>query len=262
MKHIIYLTILTFFVGCSFTNPFTKPVGYVDDVVTCEPITSKNMYKATMKPYMVRGKKYCPTIVDSGDTFKGIASWYGDDFHGKLTSNGEYYNMYDNTAAHKTLPINTILKVTNLSNNLSTTVRVNDRGPFVNDRIIDLSYKAAQDIGLIKKGTAKVKLEVISFDNSANKYATKKVKKIKKQKPIIVDSNFAIQIASLRSNTSAKALKQKCYNGDGTYRAYIKQKLVNKQTIYKVMVGNFKSLKEAKEFIKEAKYDSAFVVRI
>ncbi len=102
------------------------------------------MHRATMRPYTVGGKRYYPTMVSVGDTFSGIASWYGRDFHGKKTSNGEYYNMYDFTAAHKTLPMNTMLKVTNLRNNRSVIVRVNDRGPFVNNRIIDLSYAAAK----------------------------------------------------------------------------------------------------------------------
>ena len=100
----------------------------------------------TMRPYSIRGIKYYPTVVSVGDTFHGNASWYGPDFHGKLTSNGETYNMYGMTAAHKTLPMNTIVKVTNRRNGLSTVVRINDRGPFVATRIIDLSNKAAHEI--------------------------------------------------------------------------------------------------------------------
>ena len=105
-----------------------------------------------MRPYVIRGIKYYPTVVSVGDSFKGNASWYGPDFHGKLTSNGEIYNMYDMTAAHKTLPMNTIVKVTNKKNDLSVVVRINDRGPFIATRIIDLSNSAAKKIEMFEKG--------------------------------------------------------------------------------------------------------------
>ena len=92
---------------------------------------------------------------------KGIASWYGKEDHGDLTASGEPYNMYEYTAAHRTLPFGTLVKVTNLKNGKSVVVRINDRGPFVRGRIIDLSYASARKIGMIKQGTALVSLEVI-----------------------------------------------------------------------------------------------------
>jgi rare lipoprotein A len=91
----------------------------------------------------------------------GIASWYGKDFHGKPTSSGEIYDMYQLTCAHNTLPLGTMVMVTNMENGKSVELKVNDRGPFVKDRIIDLSYAAAQMVGMYEKGTAYVKLEVI-----------------------------------------------------------------------------------------------------
>ena len=91
----------------------------------------------------------------------GLASWYGPDFHGKSTSNKEIYNMFDMTAAHNTLPFGTYVMVTNLENGRAATVRINDRGPFVGNRIIDLSYAAARVLGMIGPGTARVKLEVL-----------------------------------------------------------------------------------------------------
>ena len=91
---------------------------------------------------------------------RGIASYYGSDFHGKKTANGERFDMYDLTAAHKTLPFNTVVKVTNLDNKKSVEVRINDRGPFKKGRIIDLSLGAAKKINLIETGTAEVKLEI------------------------------------------------------------------------------------------------------
>lgn len=92
---------------------------------------------------------------------KALVSYYAGDFHGKKTSNGEYFNMNDYTCANKSLPFNTILKVTNLSNGLSVQVRVNDRGPFVTGRELDLSKAAAQKIGMIKSGTAYVRIEIV-----------------------------------------------------------------------------------------------------
>ncbi|MBN2542355.1 septal ring lytic transglycosylase RlpA family protein [bacterium] len=93
---------------------------------------------------------------------EGTASYYADKFHGRKTSNGETYNMFDLTAAHRTLPFDTKIRVINLENGRSVVVRINDRGPFVKNRIIDLSLKAAKELGMIKNGTAKVRLEIIS----------------------------------------------------------------------------------------------------
>jgi rare lipoprotein A len=96
-----------------------------------------------------------------GGSQTGLASWYGPDFHGKLTSNKEIYDMYDMTAAHRTLPFGTQVMVTNIENGRATTVRINDRGPFVGDRIIDLSYAAARVLGMVGPGTARVRLDVL-----------------------------------------------------------------------------------------------------
>lgn len=96
-------------------------------------------------------------------TLEGIASYYAQDFHGKQTSNGELFDMNALTAAHRTFPFDTMVRVTNLSNNRTVVVRVNDRGPFVDGRVIDLSLGAAKEIGLIQTGTARVKLEVLKW---------------------------------------------------------------------------------------------------
>lgn len=91
----------------------------------------------------------------------GYASWYGGKFHGRKTANGETFDTYKYTAAHKTLPFDTVIKVTNLDNGKSTIVRINDRGPFVENRIIDLSFAAARDIGMIESGVARVNIEIV-----------------------------------------------------------------------------------------------------
>tara|TARA_B100001778_G_C18551979_1_gene613555 strand:+ start:422 stop:922 length:501 start_codon:yes stop_codon:yes gene_type:complete len=113
------------------------------------------------KTYKVFGKNYKTLETHVGYSEEGIASWYGKKFHGRLTSTREVYNMYELTAAHKSLPIPCYVKVTNLSNSKSLIVRVNDRGPFKKGRIIDLSYAAAKILDIIEVGTARVFVEAI-----------------------------------------------------------------------------------------------------
>ena len=111
--------------------------------------------------YVVHGKRYWVKPVSIGYRESGVASWYGKKFHGRLTANQEVYNMYKLTAAHKSLPLPSYIKVYNHDNQRSVTVRVNDRGPFVKGRIVDLSYAAAKQIGIDKRGIAQVTIEVI-----------------------------------------------------------------------------------------------------
>tara|TARA_B110000444_G_C18840150_1_gene598398 strand:+ start:2488 stop:3090 length:603 start_codon:yes stop_codon:yes gene_type:complete len=112
------------------------------------------------EPYQINGIWYYPEEDDNYNEV-GLASWYGDFFHGRLTANGEYYDMNSLSAAHKTLPLPSYLRVTNIENKKSIIVRLNDRGPYVEDRIIDLSKRAAEDLGMLKQGTAKVQVQYI-----------------------------------------------------------------------------------------------------
>ncbi len=127
------------------------------------PDAVPQIHKGPVKnsPYTVLGKKYYPLKTAVGYQAQGIASWYGTKFHGKATAIGETYNMYSMTAAHKTLPIPSYVRVTNLKNGRSAIVRVNDRGPFVKGREIDLSYAAALKLGFQQQGTASVRVEGI-----------------------------------------------------------------------------------------------------
>ncbi|BDA61853.1 septal ring lipoprotein RlpA [Shewanella xiamenensis] len=117
------------------------------------------------KPYTVYGESY--TVLDSGEGFSemGRASWYGEKFHGYETSNGEPYDMFGMSGAHKTLPLPSYARVTNLDNNKQVIIRINDRGPFHSDRILDLSYAAAYKLGMLGTGTARIKLDVIYIGN-------------------------------------------------------------------------------------------------
>jgi len=125
-----------------------------------EPITNAG----NKSPYEVFGKTYWVLPTSKGYKETGLASWYGTKFHGRLTSNGEIYNMYGMTAAHKTLPIPSYARVTNVANGSSVVVRINDRGPFHGARLIDLSYVAAMKLGYADKGTANVLIEVIDTE--------------------------------------------------------------------------------------------------
>jgi len=116
------------------------------------------------EPYQVNGVWYTPAVDYAYDE-TGIASWYGADFHGKLTANGETYDMNEVTAAHKTLPMPSLARVTNLENGRSLIVRVNDRGPFVAGRIIDLSRRSAQLLGLEGKGTGRVRVQILADES-------------------------------------------------------------------------------------------------
>ncbi|MGY4490838.1 septal ring lytic transglycosylase RlpA family protein [Pseudomonas sp. TE3610] len=131
-------------------------VSRIPDAV---PTLHTGPYKAN--PYTVLGKTYFPLTDASHYAATGTASWYGTKFHGQNTANGEVYDLYGMSAAHKTLPLPSYVRVTNLDNNRSVILRVNDRGPFYSDRIIDLSYAAAKKLGYAEIGTARVKVEGI-----------------------------------------------------------------------------------------------------
>ncbi|WP_319804741.1 septal ring lytic transglycosylase RlpA family protein [Entomomonas sp. E2T0] len=131
----------------------------VSNIPDATPTPHTGAYKKN--PYTVLGKTYYPKSSATGYKEVGMASWYGTKFHGQATANGEPYDLYGMTAAHKTLPLPSYVKVTNLENNRSVILRVNDRGPFHSDRIIDLSFAAAKKLGYADTGTAKVRVESI-----------------------------------------------------------------------------------------------------
>jgi len=166
-------------------NPILDPASLKDAEVKAEPLSSMG----NPKRYTVLGQEYA--VMSQGVGFKqqGFASWYGMKFHGHATSNGEIYDVYQMTAAHKTLPIPSYVKVTRLDTQESVIVRVNDRGPFHEGRIVDLSYAAAVKLGIHTMGTAAVSLEVISTPaKGPEKW---------------------LQVSALSSEQSAKALQEK-----------------------------------------------------
>ncbi len=201
--------------------------------------------------------------VQQGYTQEGIASWYGPNFHGKRTADGEIYNMYAHTAAHKTLPFNTIVKVINLNNGRSTVVRINDRGPFVKNRIIDLSYAAARDIGMIGTGTAPVKIIVLgdakNYNAQPGTYTTNTIKQPSMQELEHIDINtnigvdtqamsvqFAVQFGAFRNLYNALRLRDRLlhfFKG-----VYIEKKIIRGEVFYKVLLGSFDTKDAALEY--------------
>jgi rare lipoprotein A len=167
----------------------SAPQFYYGDIEYIEPTPVYEPYNVwTSRPYEVLGGFYTPMQDAKGHEDIGYASWYGQKFHGHTTANGEIFDMFSLTAAHKTLPLPSFLRVTNLENNKTTTVRVNDRGPFHDDRILDLSYAAAKKLGFHSNGVAKVKIEVIHVSPSGvvtigNQTQTEQIAKVQVHEP-------------------------------------------------------------------------------
>lgn len=159
---------------------------------------------------------------------EGIASWYGPKFHGKLTANGEKYDMYGLTAAHRTLPFNTILKVKNMDNGQSVKVRINDRGPYAKNRIIDLSKKAAQEINMLGPGTARVSLILIEGDLENSNTTDLKV------------PTYTVQLASFDDETKAFEHSRKIRG------SRVEKINMEGETVYRVYYGIYVDKKDAR----------------
>ena len=176
LKTAVFGLILTLLLACGSTPAPTNPNagrysiqqdrapgGNVDLAAIPEvvPTALNRTMAGNRSPYTVLGKTYHVLPTEEGYSERGVASWYGEKFHGHKTSNGEVFDMYQASAAHKSLPIPSFLRVTNLDNNRSIVVRVNDRGPFHGERVVDLSYAAAMKLGYADRGTARVQLDAI-----------------------------------------------------------------------------------------------------
>jgi len=213
-------------------------------------------YKVNTKPYTINGTTYYPMSSANGFSETGTASWYGPDFHGKKTASGETYNKYAFTAAHKTLPFGTKVKVTNLNNNLSTTVVINDRGPFKSGRIIDLSYSAAQKISMVGTGTARVRIEAIGSTISSSSASSASTTTTTKSSSGTSSGKYYVQVAaySVRDNANSTAVK---LSGMG-YSKTIRQS----NGKYTVLAGPYStraSAESARDKLRNT-YSGAFIV--
>ena len=276
-RNIFFITFLILIQGCTSSIEVAANLGkkYLIPKEEKKRI-QKPIYKIGKK-YNVGGKYYYPKK-DLYYNKTGIASWYGPKFHGKLTANGEIYNQYALTAAHKTLPLPSAVKVTNLKNNKSIVLRINDRGPFVNDRIIDLSSKAADILDLKREGTGLVRVQILrekslyleklakqgSFPEindlketelpniTVPKKVAVKIKNTQNQKIVTKKINYNlknlnkeykiyIKLASFSSKKNAEIMKKKVSYIDKVkiYKIY----KLNK-TLYQVKAGPFLSVEK------------------
>lgn len=187
--------------------------------------------------YEVLGKRYQVMPSSAGYQERGVASWYGNKFHGNLTSNRETYNMYAMSAAHKTLPLPTYVRVRNLSNNKSVIVRVNDRGPFVHNRIIDLSYAAALKLDMIRDGTGMVEVTAISFDEPRGDYpARKSTTPPSDSAPAATSNQIFVQVGAFGDRANAERRLGELSLA-GIRDAFIHEERTPERVLYRVRIG-------------------------
>ncbi len=194
------------------------------------------------RPYRVNGTWYQPVPNARGFVQEGLASWYGKKFHGRRTSNGERYDMYARTAAHKTLPLGTFVRVYNLKNGRTMDVRINDRGPFVRGRVIDLSYTAAKELGVVGPGTAPVRIEALGAPAPATPAGGAPT-----YIPIdYYSGNFTFQVGAFTERANAERLVSKL---NRIYpNAHLTTYNDGRRIFYRVRVGRADSLQEAVRF--------------
>lgn len=229
-----------------------------------EPIAIRNT-----RPYTVMGQSFTPqTSLEEPYQQKGRASWYGKKFHGAKTANGEIYDMHQMTAAHPTLPLPSYAKVTNLSNGKSVIVRVNDRGPFLRGRIIDLSYAAAFQLDYIKHGSAEVLVEKMTPDAIARYHAERSgtrtvarsasVEQVSLVKPselsTVSRTPLYLQIGAFGNKGNAEALVNRVVNSHESFGKV--SQILSESGIHRVLVGPFANIDQANEAAIEL---SAFV---
>ena len=204
------------------------PSSVPDAVPRTEPLS-----KTGNAPYRVFGVRYVPMKSAEGYKVKGTASWYGRKFHGRQTSSGETYDMYAMTAAHKTLPLPTYVRVKNLDNGAKVVLRVNDRGPFLGGRLIDLSYMAARKLGVTTSGTARVEVTAIN-DHSASAPVT--------NISITQENNKQVyaQAGSFRLIENAHTLRERL-TYRGIARVRVSPTRVDNTLYYRVWVGPLRS---------------------
>jgi rare lipoprotein A len=220
-----------------------------------------NIYPPSLRPYEIYGVWHFPIPSASGYIEEGKASWYGSEFHNLITSSGEPYDMHAMTAAHKTLPLGTFVKVTRLENGRNVILRINDRGPFVQGRIIDLSYGAANKLDMVKPGTASVRVEAVQL--AIKKVINGKTTWQPQPFPDFRYGRFAVQIGAFATMSNAYNLK------NGLLKEYEKVRISSTscrdKTCYRVQIGLFYDLMKANqesENLKRKGYSDAFVVAI
>jgi rare lipoprotein A len=211
---------------------------------------------ATQRPYCINGRWYCPIPSAEGYQEVGYASWYGAEFHGRPTASGERYDMYGVSAAHRILPMNTYLRVVNLSNGREVVVRVNDRGPFAKDRIVDLSHGAAKRLGILGSGIAKVRIEALGEVSVEGRRPVRF-----EPYPDFREGRFYVQVGAFSNPDNAQALRRKLAR---QYRDVVVSRHNGAHDdLYRVQVFASASYAEAKAFealLERNGFAGAFVI--
>jgi rare lipoprotein A len=267
-KYIFTLIISFLFLGCQSIDPLFKegtkknnsegkntgayylddgpdenPPGNLDEIPDAQP-KYEALSKWASRPYVAFDKKYTPMKKIIPFKEEGYASWYGKRYHGKKTSIGETYDMYQMTGAHKTLPLPCYIKVTNLKNKRSVIIRVNDRGPFVDERIIDLSYAAAHRLRIIETGSEFVRIEMVNPSLAKNNI---------KQAENISSTNslkyFYIQAGAFSTEDNASYLINRLSKIQ--FRNSLNIKKLSKNSLHLVTIGPYDTKKDAEQALKD-----------
>jgi rare lipoprotein A len=248
----IFFLGITLLNGCSTTTsnkviqdgppPYEVDVSTIPDAV---PKAEKASKYGNMPSYKVYGKSYYPLKTSKNYHEVGHASWYGRKFHAQRTSSGEPYDMLLMTAAHKTLPLPSYVQVTNLANNRKVIVKVNDRGPFASNRILDLSYVAAKKLGIVGHGTAKVDIRAITPGDDSYKNA-----------PVFAknrSSKFVyLQVGAYQNRARAENMKSRLKSWTSS-SVKITQHVKSSKHLYRVQIGPIKDVATAKKITKRLK---------
>lgn len=215
-----------------------KDVSKIPDAVPRnEPYNERNS-----RPYSVFGVSYRPLKTAKGYRERGVTSWYGKKFHGQRTANGETYDMYAMSAAHKTLPLPSYVRVRNLSNGKTVVVRVNDRGPFINNRIIDLSYAAATRLGIIDTGTGIVEVEGLSGDEPLPQITARAPEP--EPRPKAVPPRLYVQVGAFTNRDNAESLMLRLARAD-LKPVHIQNADRDATPLYRVRIGPLDSVDES-----------------
>lgn len=243
MRHIVVLLgllALLSMTACSKRIYSTPPAGR--STAPSGTMSLPKNYDTKTRPYTVLGKRYYPLKSAAGYDEIGKASWYGKDFHGKKTANGFIYDMYGVSAAHKTLPLGTQVRVTNLENNRSVVLIINDRGPFVHGRILDLSYGAAQKLGSVERGVVKVRITAIGS------IPTRTASKV--QSPIA--KRYHVRVGAFANRANAEKTHRRLVN-IGYPDATITTVSRDGQVLHIVQAGSFPNRSKAERIMERLK---------
>ncbi len=237
---VVCVLVLAVLAGCSWSGTPSPP--------TPGQKAGHGKKRGTQRPYTIRGKTYYPIASADGFAEEGAASWYGPNFHGKRTSCGEVYDMHKLTAAHKILPMHTMIRVTNLDNGKSVVVRVNDRGPFVSGRIVDMSKAGAHALGMHRAGTARVRLETVGGVPGLSSDGD-------------LPGPFYVQVGAFVNKSNAERLLSRMQRM-GYRNSRIHYREVDGQTFWRVHAGTFPTLVKADRARRkmDSEFKGAFII--